>query len=200
MNGRALVVVAALALPAAAVAQENGRWFAGGGAGLSRLDGYELETLASDVDDEDIGWRAFAGRHFGRYFALGIGYLDFGTIEASGTLGTPALALTDRVAVNGVEVTAIGVWPITERIELYGTASYLRWDQDVTTTLGNQQVRASASDSSTGLGGGLHFWWRDDLAITFDARRYVEVGDSAVTEREHRRDLFTAGVTFRFGD
>jgi hypothetical protein len=31
-------------------------------------------------------------------------------------------------------------------------------------------------------------------------RRYVNVGDREATGREHRRDFFTAGLIWRFGD
>src|SRR5690606_29109599 len=153
----------------------------------------------TDLDHKDTGWRAFGGRRFGRNFALGVGYADLGRIEASGTVPAP-VDFVDRVEGSGLEVAATGIWPIKPRIELYGTVSYLSWDQEVRTTVTGQPLRFDASGGAAGVGGGLNFWWRENLALTADARRYGKIGDRAETGREQRRALLAVGITFRFGE
>jgi len=194
------VLACVLALGVVPAAHAQPQWFAGVGVGLSQVDHYELKPWTTDLDDRDTAYRAFGGRQFSRNFALSVGYADFGMLESAGSIPELPADFSDRLEASGTELSAIGLWPITERVELYGTASYLRWDQTVVSLVNGTPLHFEATGGAFGLGGGMNIRWRDDLAITLDARRYVNVGDREATGRENRRDLFTAGLTWRFGD
>lgn len=171
-------------------------WLLGVGVGQAWIDDYALEGDADRLDDTPTAWRVFAGRRFGRHFALGLGYVDFGEVEASGaSFG----GFGDRIEVTAVELLGVGFWPITPAIELYGIAGYVHWDQDVTQTVTGVTERFSASGQSASLGGGGQWWISDSLAAQIEFRRYVEIGEFDKTGRENRWDVATLGLTWRFG-
>lgn len=199
MNTRTLAacvaaLVAACGLPAQA---DNGEahWFIGAGAGQAGIDDYALESEADRLDDTPTAWRIFAGRRFDRHFALGLGYVDFGEVEASGvSFG----GFSDRIEVQALEILGIGIWPVTRAIEVYAIAGYVHWEQDVTQTVTGVTERFSASGQSASLGVGANWWVTDSLGLQLEWRRYVELGEFEKTGRENRRDVVTLGVSWRF--
>lgn len=187
-------LLAAWALPAQA---ENGdaHWFIGAGAGQASIGDYRLASAADALEDTPTAWRVFAGRRFGRNFALALGYSDFGEVEAS---GTSFGGFSDRIEVRAIEILGIGVWPISAAIELYGVAGYAHWEQDVRQTVAGFTERFDASEQSASLGVGANWWLSGSLGLQFEWRRYVEIGDVERTGRENRWDVATLALTWRF--
>lgn len=167
----------------------------GAAAGQATIDDYALESEADRLDDTPTVWRVFAGRRFDRHFALGLGYVDFGEVEAS---GTSFGGFSDRVKVEAIEILGLGIWPVAPAIALYGIAGYVHWEQDVTQTVTGVTERFDASGQSASLGVGAYWWITDSLGLQLEWRRYVEIGEVERTGRENRWDIGTLGVSYRF--
>lgn len=201
MTPRAVIVAATTGWAIAALGQglahaEANPWFAGVAAGQARPDLSYPTALVERVDDDAVAWRAFAGRRLGRHFALALGYADLGEVTLSGSSFS---GFSDRTEVRLVELTGLGLWPVTASLELYALVGYARWDQDVTQQAFGETARFSASGSSASFGIGGHWWVTDRLGLLLDWRRYDEIGHRAKTGREDRWDVATLGASWRFG-
>lgn len=185
-----------LAATAGLAHAESASWFAGAAVGQSWAYEYQLERYADRLDDSSTSWRVFGGWRADRHFALGAGYVDLGTITAS---GAEFGGFKDRVEATAFELLGYGIWPISERYEVYAVAGYVYWDQDVRTTVVGHTTRASASDDSYSLGLGANAWVSERFGLQLEWRRYGEIGNVAETGRENHWDVATLGVAFRFG-
>lgn len=171
-------------------------WFIGAAAGQARPELAYSTALVERVDDAAVAWRAFAGRRLGRHFALAVGYADLGEVTLS---GSSFGGFGDRTEVRLMELTSLGLWPVTASLELGALVGYARWDQDVTQRAFGETARFSASGSSASFGIGGHWWVTDRLGLQLEWRRYARVGKRAETGREDRWDIATLGVSWRFG-
>jgi OmpA-OmpF porin, OOP family len=199
MSGRTICVLWASVLAAAsgpACASEKATWFVGAAAGQSRVGDYQLERYADRLDDTSTSWRVFGGWRADRHFALGAGYVDLGSVTSS---GAEFGGFKDRVEATAFELLGYGIWPLSERFEVYAVAGYVYWDQDVRTTVVGDTTRGSASDDSYSLGLGANAWVSERFGLQLEWRRYAEIGDLAETGRENRWDVATLGVVLRFG-
>ena len=194
----AACAAALLVMPGLSAKADDGdaHWFIGAGAGQAKIHDYALEGDADRLDDTPTAWRFFAGRRFDRHFALGLGYVDFGEVEAS---GTSFGGFNDRIEAQAIEILGFGLWPVTDAIELYAVAGYVHWEQDVTQTVTGVTERFDASGQSTSLGLGASWWVTDSLALQLEWRRYVEIGEFEKSGRENRWDVATLAVSWRFG-
>ncbi|MDH3408049.1 MAG: outer membrane beta-barrel protein [Gammaproteobacteria bacterium] len=145
-------------LPMAAQAEAG--MFAGVGGGFSQV---EVDTF----DETEFGYKLFAGYRlrdellpFGATLALEAGYIDLGTTEGS------LLNQTVEFAIDGFEVYATGILPLSERWEIFGKVGALSWDGELTV----DGVRSSTDDTDLALGIGIS--WRTDSALA--ARAEVE--------------------------
>lgn len=112
---------------------------------------WSTNTFAGD----DLGYRAFVGARVGRYFAVEGGYLNLGEPESNFNyhipsyppgptcIGPPSGSCvrppTDDVlrlqdAIDGYEVYGLGMFPVTERLELFGKLGVFRWKSRFTAT------------------------------------------------------------------
>lgn len=201
MNVRARVIVAmgcwmAAPLSPAPAHSETGPWFIGAAAGQARPDLSYSTALVERVDDDAVAWRAFAGRRFGRHFAASLSYADLGEVTLSGSRFG---GFRDRTEVRLLELTGIGLWPVTARLELYALLGYAHWEQGVTQQAFGETARFSASGQSASLGFGAAWWLSDTLGLQLEWRRYDDIGQVDRTGREDRWDSVTLGVSGRFG-
>jgi hypothetical protein len=199
LHPAALVTISGIAITALAPGlahAETKDWFVGTAAGQSRPDWSYSTALVERVDDEATAWRAFAGRRFGRHFAASLSYADLGEVTLS---GSSFGGFSDRTEVTLVELTAIGLWPMTTTIEVYALVGYAHWEQDVTQQAFGESARFSASGQSASLGLGAAWWFTDALGLQLEWRRYDEIGEFEKTGRENRWDVAMLGVNWRFG-
>lgn len=99
-----VAALAALLMSSAVVAQ--GVYV--GGAGLqSRFDSDDFDV--EDVDDEDTGWKLFAGIRPHQYFAIEGGFTQFGQAEAPAVaVGGPFEAKAEAFSLFGVGIIPAG--------------------------------------------------------------------------------------------
>ena len=125
-----LLVFAAAASPLAHAAEPG--WYIGGNAGSSmatiddarisrELKAQGLTTTTISDRDRDNGYKLFGGYQFTPNFALEGGYFDMGTFGfTANTL--PTGTFRGDMRLKGLNLDAVGLLPITERLSLLGRA------------------------------------------------------------------------------
>jgi len=189
------------ASPLGAQAQE---WFAGGSIGVGQQDDYSIGGPITSTDDTDTAYRIFGGYLISPLQGFVASYVDLGEAFYAG----PAFGgFTDRLSADGFDISYIIGWaPGTqERFRLFGTVGVFAWDQDVLyTELGTMtpyDYKDDGASFSLGLGTDINLSAAGDNAwgIHVEWQMFKDVGDSNVSGHEYDRQMFSAGVSYRFG-
>lgn len=96
-----------------------------------------------ELKGTDVAVRAFAGYRFGKWFSVEGGFFDMGDARESYAYVIPEISLggvffrgeSDREInalneINGYLFSAVGYFPITERIELIGKIGAVNWNSE----------------------------------------------------------------------
>jgi OOP family OmpA-OmpF porin len=121
-----------------------------------------------------------------RYFALEIGYQNFGDFEQNFTIdGVSGKA---KLSADGYTFGAVGSYPLGEHFEVFGRAGAFFWDGEAEI---NNTSQADPGDTNPYFGAGLGYRFTDAFSVSADWTRY----DLEDTES----DVLSVGVRFRFG-
>lgn len=158
--GSALVIAAPVL---AADAPEERGWYVEANVATVASSGSQSPFV---FDDDESGWSLAGGYAFNRHFALQAGYHDFGTHFATDCPAPICTAVPheDRVAIEGLSIVAIGTWPVTANVELFGKLGVLGWDADFELAGGDDQDR----DALVGAGVGLRLSPRWRLNVQYE--------------------------------
>ena len=135
MNRLTGFILLGAALAVTPVAQADGPYL-GAGIGQSSLEG--LDEICGDLtggaaigfaascrtDDGDTSLSLFGGYQFSRFFAVELGYIDFGegTIDAGISANGNTASLSGTISLSGVYVAAVGMLPLGDRFSLMAKA------------------------------------------------------------------------------
>jgi OOP family OmpA-OmpF porin len=211
----------ATAFPVAAAAAEH-NWYLGASVGQSRIDATTAEidqafliddgfvATGTTLDETDTGWKAYLGYRFNRFFALEGGYADLGeatfntTIVSAPTspgLPTPPFPIRATATADGVTLSGVLHWPLTEKFSLLAKAGVFRWQAEFTERItGTDITRVSRTEKETdaAYGVGAEFGLTDALRLRVEAERFKDVG-KGIGGREGRDiDYYSAGIVFGF--
>src|SRR4051812_16283799 len=193
-----------------AVAEDQPYWYGGLGLGWTRArvdderitNGFAGSGLTVDSisDDENgFGFKVFAGRQFNKYFGVEGGYVNLG--EFGYQLNTtPAGSLNGNIKIQGLNVDAVGTWPVTEQFSVLGRvgATYLQSRDNFSS---NGAITVSDSNPKKDYGSykagvGVQYAFTEALAMRGEIERYRindAVGNWGYT------DMLTLGLVYRFG-
>lgn len=102
--------------------------------------------------ESDTAYKVFGGVQLHPNFAVEAAYMD---------LGQPVedfFGLRQEYDVWAVALWGKGIWPVTERIDLFGKLGFAHWEYDETTRLGSlppSTTSESANDFGWGIGIGF---------------------------------------------
>ncbi|WP_309682440.1 outer membrane beta-barrel protein [Polaromonas sp.] len=203
-----LTAIAASASPLA-MADDLG-WYGGANLGRSAasiddarissgLAGAGLSTTSIADRDRSNGFKLFGGYQFNRNFAVEGGYFDLGKFGyTANTL--PAGTLNGNIRLNGLNLDAVGILPINDRLSALGRVgvNYARAKDSFSGTGAVSVTNPSPSKSGANLklGLGLQYALTDALGLRAEVERY-RVND-AIGNRGHV-DLVSVGLVYRFG-
>jgi OmpA-OmpF porin, OOP family len=198
MKRNVAITVAILAAAAACPAwsQETGAYL---GASIGQVEHKEgCEGVSISCDQKDSSWRVFGGYQFNRNLAVELGYADLGESNASGVQS--GVNVSASAEVTAWDVSAIGSFPLLDKLFAYGRAGIYLADTEVsaTGTLAGFSRSLSESESNTGLvlGLGLKYEFLRSFAVRAEWKRYFEVGGGEVGESDV--DTLSVGVLYRF--
>lgn len=205
----ALTALAATVSPHA-MAYDAG-WYVGGNVGQSRakidderitsnLLGAGFSSVSISDDDRDIGYKVFAGYQFNKYFALEGGYFNLGKFGFTATT-VPAGTLNGSIKLQGLNLDAVGILPITEKFSAFGRigANYAEAKDNFTSTGVFPVItnpNPSKRDTNIKFGLGLQYAVTESLAMRIEAERY-RIDDAVGNKGDI--DLVSLGLIYRFG-
>ena len=189
--------------------EEDKGWYIGADVGQSaakldhaRIDnaliGSGFTVTSIDDDDRDLGYKLFAGYQFNRNFALEGGYFDLG--EFSFTANTlPAGTYRGEIGVRGINLDAVGLWPLSERFSAFGRIGVTYAEtKDAFSSTGlfiTTSTNPEERDMQYKFGAGLQYAMTPALGVRLEAERY-RVNDAVGNRGDI--DLFSLGVIYRF--
>lgn len=189
---------------------EDPGFYVGGSLGYSAWDADEVEdaidaaeaqlavfgiTSSADFDDDDLGWKVFAGYNINQYFAAEIGYVDLG--EAEGTITTSA-PLASRsnfdFDLDGFTFAGIVKYPFMPNFDVFGKVGGFVWDAEAEASIrvGNFSNVISEDEDGTDFffGLGAEYEFTNNVGVRAEWERFSP-DDADV-------DFFSLGVTYDF--
>lgn len=222
----AAIVVTALAMagmaPAAQAAQIG--FYVGGHYGQSSKEtkirdfdvfaqqifasgGLSIDSFMSSMDDSDSGYGFLAGYRFTPHLAVEGGYIDLGSSKyrsrVSGDIsGVPSDGtLNIGSEISGITLSALGVWPLSYRWEVYGRAGVLfatntapLYYADVEKAIRTEISPETSVDALAGIGTSLNFFEIYDFRVEY--QRIFDAGDRSTGEGDV--DVISVGITVVF--
>ncbi|MBN7796837.1 outer membrane beta-barrel protein [Parahaliea mediterranea] len=148
----AIAALAGVALASPSLAEDTG-FYVGGSVGYAYLQGdggTKIEDQDFEFDDDDVGYKVFAGWQVLSFLAVEGGYVDFGEVK-----DTTPLTRT-RIATDGWSAFAVGNLPLGF-IDLFGKVGVIRYDADLDFDGSNSSFKDSESgtDAAYGLGAAI---------------------------------------------
>lgn len=169
--------------------------------------GFTIDSGTSSMDDSDSGYGFIAGYRFTPHLAVEGGYLNLGSLKYRSRVNGSAQGVPSEGAFNvdsetsGIAVSALGVWPLSYRWEVYGragvlfasnTASLFYADDVIGPASG--EFSENSIDALVGVGTSLNFLEIYDLRL--EIQRVFDAGDESTGEGD--LDMVSVGITVLF--
>ena len=193
-----------------AVADDSG-WYIGANAGRSkaRIDDAAITarmlvaptTAVSIVDDKrDNGYKLFGGYQINKNFAVEGGYFNLGQFGFTATT-VPAGTLTGSIKLQGLNLDAVGILPITEQFSAFGRLglNYAQARDNFSSTgavATPTNPNPSKNQTNYKYGAGLQYDFTDSLGMRAEVERY-RINDAVGTRGDV--DMYSLGLVYRFG-
>ena len=191
---RAITVAAAGALTLA-WNTANAQWYAGGSFGQSKMKDAGSQLFGTSFDDTDTAFKVYGGYQFHRNVGVEFGYINFGTFKGSGSIG--GTALSDNWKANGINVSAVGTWPLANEFSLLGKLGFTRWSVDDKFSVGAASGSAKENGIDLSLGIGAQYAFAKQWAVRAEYEVFKNVGKEATTGKSDI-DVLSIGAVYRF--
>jgi OmpA-OmpF porin, OOP family len=135
-------------------------WYLGAGIGYAKIEG-ALDSTSLPVagatassfrgDTQETSGKAFVGFNVNRYFAIEGSYVRLGSaFGAQRDVTGGATGTTSQYArVQGLGISALGIWPITDSFSVFGRLGTTRLTADITNTNSGLAGLGVANSSTT---------------------------------------------------
>jgi OOP family OmpA-OmpF porin len=226
MNVRLVSRSVAAALLAGAAVTAQAQWYVGGGLGYAKgkFDGADFDpsnvqqilnqdlvslgfpgtaVLNGSSDDNDIGWKVFAGYRFNQWFGVEGSYVDLGTFKYDYSGSYQGLSGTGAVKYEAYSWNLAGVarYPFGNgfSVQAKAGAAFTNAKNEFSLTIGPVNDSGSEKKSNTnflwGLGAGYDF--TPNLGMLLEYENFGEFGDADNTGRV-KVDLWSASLLYKF--
>lgn len=160
-------------------------FYIGGSIGQSYVE--ENNVLAGeDFEDEDFGFKAFAGYRFHKNFAAELDYLDYGETDDN------ILGIDTEIDLYAVALYAVGILPLSEQFELFVKLGAAYWDGEADASILGITVSDDENGTDLAYGLGASYAFTDKFAVR------VEYEEIDVDDDLSRLGLLTVGGEVRF--
>jgi hypothetical protein len=199
-----------LSIGAQAQSTEIRRFYLGIDAGQAKLHRSRAAlAMTGPRETAATGWKLRFGYRFSPYFSLETAVTDFGACDGTSQVvlfaGSPHAAPAPgdhRTSAKGMEVSAIGSWPLGQRFYVSATAGILRRETRTvfeSRTAGRPGFRGKDGDLATQLGTAFGFVVDEtlDVVASWTRSRHLS-GDTEFIENESDPSLVSVGLRLRF--
>ncbi len=160
MRKLAMCFVLVLVAAAVSVSAADLGFYVGAGFGPSSLDVRDFNPDFADLrfEQEDFGYKVFAGYRPLKYLAVEGGYTDFGNVK-SYEGGNQLFYAESNIDISMWSLYAVGLIPVGEKVDFFGKLGYASWDNDnvVYRSLETEDRSTSGTDLAWGLGMNFRF-------------------------------------------
>ena len=185
------LVVATAGVSPLAFAQDSG-WYIGANVGQSTFkDSCSGLPAGVSCEDSDTAFGVFGGYQFNKYFGAELGYTDLGKTDASG------LGVSAEIKAKGVELLAVGTFPVNEQFSLYGKLGFFRWDVDASASGPGGSFSDSASGTDLTYALGAQYNFTKKFGVRAQYQQYKDAGDENTTGQGDI-DVLSIGVVYKF--
>jgi len=154
MRKLVLIMVGIIALATPASTAEKG-FYLGAGIGVSSLDVRDFAPEYADLrfEQTDFGVKLFAGWRVSNFFAAEAGYTNFGDVR-QWEGGNLEFFTEANIGISMFSAEAIGLIPLSEKVDIYGKLGYASWDSSIQVTTGGEteDLATSGTDPTFGIG------------------------------------------------
>ena len=188
----------------ASVFAEEGKFYVGASGGKADIEtGVSGTTGTANLDEDDTGWKVYAGYKWDNNFGLEFNYANFGEASLSGNNGDQFVldGATYEFTANGVNIdlegTTFGL-ALTYSLPVIDDTFFIdakvgahSWDADMTVSAdaaGSVKLSDSGTDPFYGLG--LTYQITEEFGAKVEFERYEFDKDDV--------DYISAGLTFSF--
>lgn len=171
------------------------KFYVGAGLGFGKHNDTCKESFINSIDCDDAGfaWKAYGGARLSPMFGIEGGYRNLGDAKLTGTDGSGnSVSLEKEIA--GFDVEAVGFFPVSNEIEVFGKAGLMHWEQDVVKSETVKTTTSKDSGTSLLLGAGAQYKMNENTSLRAEWERVFGVGGSTTSETDV--DMLTAGITF----
>lgn len=195
-------------LPALAADTGTG-FYLGGNVGQSRakIDTAGIDagiialgaaTSATSADEEDVGFKLFAGYRFHPNFAVEGGYFNLGKFNTTTvTTGPPLTIAGEAKNDNGFNLDLVGIVPFDDSFSGFARVGVQTSKTTVSGAAVGVAVSTSESKTSYKAGLGLQYNFTKNVGARLEWERY-RVPDGDGTGGQSDVDLFSLGLVVRF--
>jgi OOP family OmpA-OmpF porin len=81
----------------------------------------KLSIDESGINDEDLGWKAFAGYNFIKFFGMELTYYDMGKLSGG----------AETAELTAMSLAARGILPLGKHFELFAKVGYTGWSAKI---------------------------------------------------------------------
>jgi OOP family OmpA-OmpF porin len=189
---------------------ENTGWYVGANMGQSQAtiddaritNGLFANGLTSqniNGINRDLGYKVFAGYKINKNFAIEAGYFYLGQFGFN-TNTTPLGTLSGETKLNGLNLDALGILPVTEKLSVFGRIGVTH-TQANDSFVGTGAVNVlnpnpSSRDTNLKAGLGLQYALNDALTVRAEIERY-RINDAVGNKGDV--DILTVGLIYRLG-
>jgi len=200
--------LAAVNIPLAQATDEG--WYGGIGIGQSKAkihderiaagllgSGFTMDSIQDD--DKDVGFRLFGGKKLHRNLAVEAGYFNLGEFGFTANT-TPAGTLIGTIKLQGVNVDAVGILPLTGKLSALGRVGLTYTEAKDTfrgtgaVTVNNPNPKESEGNYKVGFGAQYDF--TRALGLRGEWERY-RVNDAVGNKGDV--DLLLLSLVYTFG-
>ena len=170
----AIMSVAVLLTPSAAVAEEVGPYI---GAGIAHVTARDYcEGIAGSCEESEIGFKIFGGVRPSENFGLEAGYLRAEGFDFNGQYqGT---TLSGDSVIQTFYLAGVGAFPIGEVFAVTGKAGFHFWDQETSGAVSGSDVNVDGDGTEPMFGIGAEFSPDDNVILQAEWIRLLgEDGD-----------------------
>jgi len=151
------------------------------GASVARAS-VEAEGLGQTIDGDADGARIFGSYMFTRRFGIEAGYSDFGRPDDN------TIAPNVEVESNSYDLYAVGVQPVSEKLDLFGKIGFVSWNTEIEE---DETSEVSSSSTDLALGFGAEYSVSERFAIRSEFA-WVDSDNSGAVR------MVSLGGVFRF--
>lgn len=149
------------------------------------------QSWSIECDKTDTAGGLYAGYQFNQHFALETAYLHLGDAVAVYPIG--GLNQTYTGTMQGIELSAVGLLPLTERFSLFAKGGLYNWYATNESLYSNN--KESGISPTAGLG--LSYQLTNSLQARLEYQYFYELGDEEIGGSHGH--LTTLGLAYQFG-